>query len=167
MTQLARPRSNWGAAKPKKNPVRVNWDASTVVRAHHTVTRKPKGSTRKLLIEDEQRCMREIQNGAMKGKDAKYSDIPYGYLIMPSGRRYTGRGAEILGGHTLGHNTDVGIAFVGNYEEYKPTVASLVSFWQLRRELRKRYGISVKVYPHSDTFPTACPGKYLKKALKI
>lgn len=163
MQAIARPRDSWNPVEPKTDHIRAHWDFTTKIRVHHTVTRQPTGRGR-ALIEDEKRVCRELQATAfVRG----YSDVSYNLAIMPSGRRYWLRGAEILGAHTLHHNTDFGVCFPGNYDTTKPTKRSLISFWAMRRLARRRWGISPKVYPHSDTFPTACPGRYLKAALKL
>lgn len=163
MKAIARPRSSWNPEPPRSNPTRVVWGAHTQIRVHHSVTRRPRGRG-KALKRDELQVCRELQQIALR---RWFSDVSYNLAIMPSGRRYWLRGPEILGAHTLGDNDDFGVVFVGNYETTKPTIASLVSFWQMRRLARKRWGIDAVSLPHSATYPTTCPGRYLKRALKL
>jgi hypothetical protein len=100
-------------------------------------------------------------------KTRGYSDIAYNYVIMPSGRVYVGRGAEVLGAHTIGHNKDVGVCFAGNYEVERPTRASIVAYWLLRQRLHRKFNIGRRIYPHCRTYSTSCPGRHLRAKLRL
>jgi hypothetical protein len=158
-------RASWGARAPKTNPVSVSWTRTTPTRVHHTATAAPRARPWLLgsrLISEEKQYVRSIQNYHMD--TAKYNDIGYNYLIMPSGRVYEGRGARWQGAHTLGHNDDCGIAFAGNFQVDKLT-------WRAKRSyhrLRQAVGVSAgPQYPHRDTSNTACPGSNVVKQLGI
>ena len=114
------------------------------------------------MIEAEKAAVRAIQKYHMDAR--KYNDIAYNFLIMPSGRVYEGRGKEVEGAHTLGHNDDCGIAFVGDYNEMKLTRAQITAFNLLRRRMGVAGG---QKYPHSATFNTSCPGKNAKSQLGL
>ena len=94
----------------------------------------------------------------------KYNDIAYNFLIVPSGRVYEGRGKEVEGAHTLGHNEDCGIAFVGDYSKQKLTTAQIIAYKNLRRKLGVSGGPE---HPHSATYNTSCPGSNIVKQLGL
>jgi len=154
------PRGRWAARAPR-GVVRVKWTSRTPTRVHHTVTPKPKGRGR-ALRKAEREALREIQKYHMDSR--KYDDIAYSFVIMPSGRVYEGRGKEVQGAHTVGHNEDCGIAFVGNYENDKLTRAQVLAYKNLRRKLGIRRG---KAHAHSDTYATSCPGRHVKSRLGL
>ena len=145
------PRNRWHARTPRSVTM-VNWTSTTPTRVHHTVTLKPKGRGI-ALRKAEREAMREIQKYHMDSR--KYADIAYNFIIMPSGRVYEGRGKAVEGAHTLGHNEDCGIAFVGNYEKDKLTWLQVRAYNRLRRKMGIRRG---KAYPHKATYNTSCPG---------
>lgn len=145
------PRAEWGA-RPAKGVSLAKWNKLTATRVHHTVSPAPKGSGAALL-EEEKSAVREIQKYHMNKR--KYVDIAYNFLIAPSGRVYEGRGAGVVGAHTLNHNEDCGIAFIGNYESDKLTQAQILAYKNLRRKLK----LSGKQVAHKETFATSCPGK--------
>ena len=143
-----RKKSSWNPAPPKKKPVHVKWDKTTIIWLHHTVTKPPtNGGTA-----GEEAAMRELQRIAFS---RDFSDISYSYLVFPSGHIYEGRGHEILGAHTLGHNEDIGVALVGNYDTSKPTDAQIEAVKWLKGKLNAN-----SIHPHKEVYATACPGKY-------
>jgi hypothetical protein len=104
--------------------------------------------------------MRQIQAGHMaKG----YSDIGYNFGIDRLGDIYEGRPTNIVGAHTLGHNTDgLGIVFLGTFTDHVPTDQAQASFGELVKFLRNRGDITgPKIMGHRDVFATACPGAAL------
>lgn len=148
-------RDSWGARKPK-NVVKTDWNVNTVTRVHHTVT--PPVSNE---VAAEKAAMRQMQNYHMDSRG--YADIGYNYVIFKSGRVYVGRGKEVVGAHTLGHNRDPGIAFYGDYTKTTMTYKQLQAY----RALRKVLGLKGDEKPHSATYPTSCPGANVKKVLGI
>lgn len=157
------PRSEWGADAAKGTPAKVQWDSNTTSWLHHTVTKAPRPSLRlkgAALVAQEKEHMRLLQDIAFK---RGFSDISYSYVVFPSGNCYEGRGKEVLGAHTLGHNSDVGIALAGNYEEVFVTNLQHKNVLKLRNQL----GVGKGAFnPHSDSYPTACPGKNAKAKFK-
>lgn len=135
----------------------VSWALNTPRRIHHTGGPKPRKNTvaaEKELLQDTERY-HVVTRG--------YRAIAYGYLIMPSGRVYEGRGFEKQGAHTLGHNEDIGICFPGDYNNDKVTKRQKVAYRALALRLRMK-GCSVgRAYPHHASFPTSCPGKNVCK----
>lgn len=154
-------RKAWGA-RPPKSRVPAIWTKDTTVRVHHSVSNPPLGKRYSpKLRAAEREHMQQLQRFHMEQRG--YADIGYNYLIFPSGNVYEGRGKRVLGAHTLGHNADCGICFVGNYEVDKPTPEAISSFKQLRRRL----GLRGRIVAHSRTFPTSCPGDNIRKALNL
>lgn len=145
-------RTSWGA-RQARGVVYTSWSPSQTIRVHHTVS-TPRGSHAQF--------MRETQAYHMDSRG--YSDVGYNYIIMPDGTVYEGRGANIVGAHTLNHNHDIGVAFAGNFELASPTDAAVDAFHKLRAKLTNGKG---SVYPHSKTYSTACPGKLLKLELGL
>jgi N-acetylmuramoyl-L-alanine amidase len=94
----------------------------------------------------------------------KWNDIAYNFLIAPSGRVYEGRGKEVEGAHTQGHNNDCGIAFLGDYTTTKLTKAQITAYKLLRRKLGISGGPAIA---HSKTSSTSCPGAMTKKQLGL
>lgn len=97
-----------------------------------------------------------------------YQDISYNYVVFPSGRVWIGRGEEVLGAHTIGHNSDPGVVLAGNYDiqkvsrRMKRSASLLVS-----KTLPARFGTRRKMIPHRATFGTACPGKNAVRAFDL
>lgn len=140
----------------------TDWNHATTTRVHHTV-----GGVRytsldhKKRFDDECRFMRETE--AFHVQSRGYRAIGYNFVIMPTGRVFEGRGKEKVGAHTLGHNHDCGISFAGNFENEVPTQHAIEAYHALRNKL----GLNGAEHSHSDTFPTSCCGRNLKKALGL
>lgn len=155
-------RETWGAQQPLMVPQRVTWQGKAPI-LHHTAHRRPVGNTRRELMADERRVMRELQQIAFA---RGYSDISYNHVVMPSGRVYQGRGSQVKGAHTQGgkpgcrpfYNDHPGISLPGDYTHTAPTRAQRVAVYRLRRRLRKRTGSLMRMVPHRAVFWTACPG---------
>ena len=162
-------RRQWGARRPRRKPIKVNWTLTTPSRIHHTAAESDYIMHSLSL---QKRAMRKIQAFHMDSR--KYSDIGYNYVIFPDGTIFEGRGKEIRGAHTLvstrrgtvvGHkNNEPGICFAGNYNKQKPTKAQLAAAEWLRKEVGVGRG---RKYPHAATFATSCPGKRMRRAMKI
>lgn len=147
-------RTAWGAKPPKARST-TEWTSTTPVRVHHTVARIDSEKR-----EDEIAFMQQIQNGHMA---QGWADIGYNYIIMPSGRVYVARGQNVVGAHTVGHNEDIGICFAGDFRYDKLTTEAIRAFHALRAELKNKG----RMYAHSSTYPTECPGPNIREALKI
>lgn len=154
-----------GLQRPRRAGVKTSWRGKPVI-VHHTAGRVPKGRNRRELIADEKRVVREIQAQHFA---QGWADIGYHIVIMPSGRKYRGRATKTIGAHagTNAGNACPGVVIVGNYETTQPTEASLKAFRAVHAHLRRRLGVADRVVPHCDLSPTACPGKYLLRALGL
>lgn len=146
-------RSGWGAAPPED----INHIPTPTPRlwVHHTGTEQHGAEG-----------VRAIQRYHMQSKG--WLDIAYSFLIDDDGTVYTGRGAGVAGGHTEGDNSSShAICLMGNFENRRPTVASLGSLVEL-----SRYGRDVGWWVptlggHRDApgAQTACPGQNLYDTL--
>ena len=95
--------------------------------------------------------------------------IGYHYVILPDGAVQRGRPDWMLGAHARGHNDDLGVCLVGNFDSgsnpngsmtpAKPTQAQIDALVELLGRLLMKYRLRPEdVYRHSDLAPTACPG---------
>jgi N-acetylmuramoyl-L-alanine amidase len=95
-----------------------------------------------------------------------WAAVGYHFVIMPSGRVYSGRPRSAIGAHAQGSNRDsIGIALAGDFEREPPHPAAIGSLWSLAKHLAptKR---PLPVIAHGDLMPTACPGRLLRAALE-
>lgn len=151
-------REAWQALPPKSRE-KTSWGGYTTVYLHHTVTKAPDENA---SVEEEKACMRELQKIAFS---RGFSDISYSYIIFKSGRVYEGRGFEVVGAHTYGHNTDIGVAFPGNYgKEDFVTKKQKSSLLKLRRRLGVLQG---PLRAHCSVYNTSCPGENIKDAFGL
>lgn len=105
-----------------------------------------------------------------------WGDIGYHYVIAPDGTVYEGRagGKAVVGGHVYCNNIGtIGVALMGNFNEYDPSGPQIVALKQLLPKLAKDYELDLtatswyhgKVTPnlvgHRDLGATACPGNYM------
>ena len=147
-------RTAWGAKAPRQRSTTA-WTPATPVRVHHTVKRITSEKR-----SDEIAFMRSIQTQHMA---QGWADIGYNFIIFPSGRVYIARGENVVGAHTVGHNTDIGICFAGDFRYDKLTDKAVDAFNGLRTSL----GNKGKMYAHSSTYATECPGDNIREELKI
>ncbi len=88
--------------------------------------------------------------------------VGYHFVIMPSGRVFAGRPAWAVGAHAASHNRDsIGIAVAGNFELERPTLEAVRSLMALFSRLG-----GLPLLAHGDLMPTACPGRYLREAVR-
>lgn len=154
------PRRAWKAL-PAKNKTGDRWSNGVTLVVHHTAGSAPKSRRY------EQAEMRAIQRLHFA---QGWSDIGYNYVIMPSGRVYEARGYNVRGAHTAMHNTQtIGVSFAGNYDVQRPTKRSVIAYKLLVRRLRQQGAHIERVRGHKQMpeQATACPGKYLMRALKL
>lgn len=98
-------------------------------------------------------------------RDRGFPDIAWNFIINAYGEVFEGVGWGFEGYHTAGQNYDsLGVAFVGDFNVFKPSDAALDAFRSLMRcgvergDLRRNYGI----WGHSDfSRKTDCPGEFL------
>jgi peptidoglycan recognition protein len=110
--------------------------------------------------------MRSVERHHVEGNG--WAGLAYGWVVMPSGRVYEGRGWMREGAHTPGWNDrSVGIAVAMDAEVHQPTPESLAAVWELIRigidggALQPGPGIS----GHRDHRQTTCPGRHLYAAI--
>lgn len=103
------------------------------------------------------------------GKDRNWSDIPYHYMIDPSGVIYEGRNVYTAGetnttydpsGHLL-------ITCLGNFEEQEVTREQLKALVNMIAYCCRRYQIDPEsIKGHKDYAETLCPGKDLYRYIE-
>jgi len=148
----------WRAKKPKHVTV-ASWKDGVDVFVHHTADPGPRRK-------DVRKYLRQIQSFHMNTRG--WSDIAYSYLIAPDGSVWEGRGFNVVGAHTEGHNTKgIGICFMGTFTTKAPTPAAQAAFTQLHKYLAKKGARIRGTYGHGDVYPTSCPGAGVRKALDL
>ncbi len=161
------PRTKWddNAVQHAGAHQRVDWNRCPV-RLHHTaIIFRYKSRTRKGRIAEEAAHMRLLRLVAL-GRG--YSDISYNYVVFPSGRIWIGRGVEVLGAHTLGHNEDPGVCIAGNTDIQRVGTRRVAAISKLvGTHLPKRHGTRRRLIPHSATFSTGCPGRKAMRAFRL
>ena len=93
---------------------------------------------------------------------------PYNFVVFPEGARsiFYVNDVDTCRPHTYGHNSDVAICAIGNYEEDHPDGILPGVMWHLSHGLQVMWGCEIPVLGHRDVYATACPGKHLYAALK-
>lgn len=145
-------RASWGARAPKC----VSSTSPYRVAVHHTVTPTPDTKAAEVRL-------REIQSFHMDSRG--YCDIAYNFLVSQDGRVWTGRGATVLGGHTMSQNTgNVGVSYIGTFSTVAPTMPARCNGAGLLAWLHTNYPAvalnSGDIKGHRD-WPgqsTECPG---------
>ena len=98
-----------------------------------------------------------------------WSSIGYHYLIYLDGTIASGRGINIPGAHTFGHNKDsIGCAYVGGTDIdglSKDTMnkAQYRSMAKLISSIRTLFGKEVTIHGHREFSNKRCPGFDVKK----
>lgn len=150
-------RSSWRARRVKRTELsraRAPWQWITV---HHSVVRSEDYSPEGTFD-----TVRGIQRDHMDSKG--WGDIGYHFLIDPAGRVIEGRELQWQGAHAGGQNNigNVGICLLGNFDEDRPSRASIASLDRLVLELQQKLRIPrLNVRPHRAWKETACPGRHL------
>lgn len=93
-----------------------------------------------------------------------FAGISYNYILMKSGRMYTGRGQHVGAQNDGVNSSSIGIVVAGNYEVDKATDRIVVACGKGIAKLKKRGVIkrgTTVILGHKDTDATACPGKNL------
>lgn len=95
-----------------------------------------------------------------------YPEIAYHIAINEDGDVHLLNEIEEITWHDSGENTrSIGVVFVGNYEEYKPSDAMIDSGKIIAEWLCENYNIK-GIRAHRDTSPTLCCGKYAYERMK-
>lgn len=150
-------RASWGARRPKSRNVVAPADRKEFV--VHYSTGQELGRT------DYAEWVKSIQNYHMDVKD--WSDISYNFLIAGNGDIFEGRGWDVIGAHSPGHNTiGIGVCFLGNDDpgvQDVPEAARRSIRW-LAEEADRHTGKKLVRLGHKDTQRkgyTSCPGEEL------
>ena len=108
--------------------------------------------------------LRQIQNYHIDVRG--WCDIGYHFLVGNDGNIYQGRRETIVGAHVSGANTNnVGISFMGSYQNAPPSAAMMAAAANLLSELSRAYGITLdrtRVKTHREQGSTDCPGNALQ-----
>ena len=150
-------RAAWGARRPKSRNVVAPGDRKEFV--VHYSTGQELGRT------DYAEWVKQIQNYHMDTKD--WSDISYNFLIADNGDIFEGRGWDVIGAHSPGHNTiGIGVCFLGNDDPGVKDVseAARKSYRWLAEEADRHCGKKLVRLGHKDTQRkgyTSCPGEEL------
>lgn len=92
----------------------------------------------------------------------KFSMIGYHFLITREGVIYEGRPLDIVGAHTIEHNSNsIGIVLIGNFSQQFPSYIQLISLSALTRSLKENYGIENVSLHRNYNSSTECPGDRL------
>lgn len=153
-------RGRWGPTLRRPNP-----SAALVV--HHTVTTASANPVR-----DAQRVEDVIW---ARRFSAKFTSVPYGWLLHPDGTLFTSRGTiyrnganrATRAGATLSNRNTMSVALIGNYEKQSVTIQQRRAFDTLRTELANLGFLTnrANVVGHRALSHTACPGNALTQLL--
>lgn len=158
------PRAQWGAKPAHYDHMDKNRGGYRRITVHHSAEREPpdlNGS-----VGQSAAAVRSIQKAHMDGKETGYGDIGYHFVIDPYGRVFEGRDLTWQGAHSAGANNvqNIGICLIGNFDEERPTKASLDKLRQLIDNMRSTYKIPrSQVLTHQELKKTECPGRNLAR----
>lgn len=113
------------------------------------------------LYDDTARRLEMIRNSHVnKG----WADIGYHYAIDPAGRAWACRPETLQGAHVKNYNPgNLGILVLGNYEEQRPTRATLESLDRIIASNVGSHRLAVNsVFTHREWASTACPGRHIQ-----
>jgi hypothetical protein len=157
-------RAQWGAARPKG---RDRLAAETV----HGVAIHYSG-----MNSDEQANHRNCPGRvrAMQRYHMEHNgwlDVAYTHLLCVHGFVFEGRGFGIrtaANGTTAANDHYLAICFLGDDTKGRRDVtpAARAALAELLDLYRRRYGAKLRIRPHSDFFPTECPGDELRRLIK-
>jgi len=93
-----------------------------------------------------------------------FSDIDYNFLVRgTTGEIYMGRGWDVVGAHTKGHNTEgLGVCVIS---KGPISAAAKTAVKWLYAEAERRAGHHLVVRGHGQLTPTECPGRTIQKWL--
>lgn len=84
------------------------------------------------------------------------------HRVIDNGKIIKTRRLDEEGAHTIGHNDEIGICVIGNYEKEKPKLRDIVALIKLIRMLSPE-----EIKGHKDLSSTLCPGKNLYAWVKF
>lgn len=106
----------------------------------------------------------QLVRGIQKLHMQTLEDIAYNFLVGGDGYGYVGRGWDLLGAHSKGHNAkSVCIAFIGKFNEIEPSLRQLNAAKKLIEEGIKlgKLAADYKLHGHCQVIPSESPGKEL------
>ncbi|XP_064614109.1 peptidoglycan-recognition protein SC2-like [Liolophura sinensis] len=153
-------RQEWGARAPHGSAGRLSHTPKYIF-VHHSATHG---------CHTQSSCAQEVRSFQNYHMDSKhYSDIEYSFLIGEDGNVYEGRGWDMVGAHTLGHNHDgLGFCVIGTFTHQLPNDAAMSA-------LKRLIGCAVTMGKvtstytlkgHRDVRPTECPGQKLYDVIR-
>ncbi|XP_061399896.1 peptidoglycan-recognition protein SC2-like [Musca vetustissima] len=152
-------KSEWGAAPANGKTTLGNGLAYAVI--HHTAGN---------YCSTKAACMQELRNiQSYHQKTLGWADIGYNFLIGGDGNIYEGRGWNVMGAHATNWNSkSIGISFLGNYNNSKPTAAQISAAKSLLAAAVSRGQIvsGYTLYGHRQVGSTECPGTNLWNEIK-
>ncbi len=150
------PRTKWTSAAPKQWLADPMTNIRHITVHHDAIMPVPSGS-----YADSLRRMNLIRRGHLNNG---WADIGYHFAIDPSGRIWQARPLNLQGAHVKDHNPgNLGIVVFGNYEQIKPTSATLASLNKMIAYAMERFDVPLgNVHTHQELRSTACPGRHLQ-----
>lgn len=94
--------------------------------------------------------------------ERKFKDIGYHYLIYIDGTIVAGRGLDLSGAHTKGHNKDsIGICYIGGLDKNNKPKDTMnekqeLSLLELIYSIRTLFG-NLTIHGHNEYSNKACP----------
>jgi hypothetical protein len=142
------PRAEWGAAPPKQRNL-LNRAHVTHLFLHHAAGTYPSGPEAMRRIQRQH----QVSNG--------WHDYAYSVGVWDDGTVYEGRGWDVVGGHTRGHNSSaVAICYMGDGRRPVPEPALAAIAW-VADQADAHYGRKLTRGAHRDVGATQCPGDWL------
>jgi len=150
------PRDKWTSSGPKRWLADPMSDIRRITVHHDAIMPVPSGS-----YADSLRRLQLIRKGHLNNG---WADIGYHFAIDPNGRVWQARPLELQGAHVKDNNPgNVGIVVFGNYEQIRPTTASLLALDRMIAYAMDRFNVPLsQVFTHQELRPTACPGRNLQ-----
>lgn len=156
-------RSAWGA-RASTNPQHVAAGSRVGISWHY-----PGGSSTITPSSDHKRCLSQVLAWQRFHQSSRgWADLGYNALICQHARVIEGRGLDLIGAHSPGVNvTHYGVQFMVSGDTL-PTPAMLKRAVQLRADLEKRSGRTLRQWGHRDdpAASTACPGDAIERWVK-
>lgn len=153
------PRNKWTSAEPIRRLADPMNRVTKVTVHHDAIMPVPSGA-----YADSLRRMQAIRSGHLGNG---WADIGYHFAVDPTGRIWQARPLELQGAHVKDHNPgNLGVVVFGNYEQMRPTQASLEAVNKIVAYAMERFNIPMsQVRTHKELRPTACPGRHLQEQM--
>lgn len=158
------PRSEWGARYSQGNPLNRRHEDVHM----HTEAGAVRPADWPALIDlaltvqlNERQRMQAIERYHVVSRG--WQGIGYSFVIAFDGSIFEGRGWRRWGGHTLHHNDDLGICFMGHGDLQPATEAQwAAAAWLIREGVRLGHvNPKYSLFGHRDTAPKSCPGNLI------